>query len=318
MSRDRTRRLVRAGALAQAARGVYDVVGLFPAGDPSGPDRERERTARLGVLAHGPTAVAAGLSALTLWGVRGVPRGSRPEIALRSGGAVAGAMPVRIRREPVPRHVYRRGVACVLPEVALAQAVGEVDRLTAVALMDSARHQRILTDRTFARARELARHRRGAARSRHWWDESDARAESPAETWARLRCAEAGLPPDRLQLPVHDAGGRQLARVDLAWYLGDGAWLLGEVDGVDWHGTRAAVVADLHRQNAIVTSATVLRRWTGRQAGNGSLVAGVRPLLAQAGWRPGRPCPEQVVLRAPSRRIPSGFVAPAGTEHDQP
>ncbi|MFP3715104.1 hypothetical protein U5M74_15505 [Puerhibacterium sp. TATVAM-FAB25] len=315
MSRDRIRRLVRAGELVQVARGVYDVVGLRPPGGDAGADRERERTARLGVLAHGPTAVAAGHSALTLWGVHGVPRTFRPEIVLRGGGAVAGPTLVRVRREPVTRYVHRRGVPCLLPEVALAQAVGEVDRLTAVALMDSARHQRILTDRAFARARELARHRRGAARSRRWWDESEPRAESPAETWARLRCADAGVPPDRLQPAVYDASGRFLARVDLAWYLGAGAWLLGEVDGANWHGTRKAVVADMHRQNAIVTSATVLRRWTGTQAGNGSLVSDVRPLLTRAGWRPGRACPDRVVV---PDRIPSGFVAPSAASRDEP
>jgi hypothetical protein len=315
VSRDRTRRLAHAGELVQVARGVYDVVNLRPRGDEAAADRERERTARLGVLAHGPTAVAAGLSALTLWGVQGVPRTFRPEIALRSGGAVAGPTLVRVRREPATRFVHRRGVPCLLPEVALAQAVGEVDRLTAVALMDSARHLRVLTDRTFSRARELARHRRGAALSRRWWDESDPRAESPAETWARLRCADAGVPPDRLQPAVRDATGRFLARVDLAWYLGGGAWLLGEIDGLDWHGTRRAVVADLHRQNAIVTSTTVLRRWTGTQAGNGSLVADVRPVLEQAGWQPGRPCPARVVVPG---RISSGFVAPSAASRDEP
>jgi hypothetical protein len=284
VAKSRVHRLVDAGVLVRVARGVYDLTTVpAPAGRTARLDRQRERTARLGVLLHGPAAIATGLSALVLHGVRGVPPSFTPEVALRGGGAVARADGARVRREPVPRLVHRGGVPCVPPEVALAQAVGDVDRWTAVALMDSARQRRVLTERTFAVARELARGRRGAARSRRWWDLSDPRAESPAETWARIRLADDGMPPDVLQLPVRGAGGRLLARVDLAWSLGDGRWLLGEVDGIDVHGTPEAVVADLHRQNAIVTGTTILRRWTGRQARSGAFVDDVRRVLDDAG-----------------------------------
>jgi hypothetical protein len=303
VAKARVHRLVDAGVLVRVARGVYDLASVpVPAERTARLDRQRERTARLGVLLHGPAAVASGLSALVLYGVRGVPPSFTPEVALRGGGAAVRADGARVRREPVPRFVHRGGMACVLPEVALAQAVGEVDRWTAVALMDSARQRRVLTERTFATARELARGRRGAARSRRWWDASDARAESPAETWARLRLADGGLPPDALQLPVRAADGRIVARVDLAWALGGGRWLLGEVDGTDVHGTREALAADLRRQNALVTGSTVLRRWTGAQARSGALLDDVRQVLDDAGWRPGRSCPDELVL--PSARLP--------------
>ncbi|MGF0118507.1 hypothetical protein ACQFYA_19640 [Promicromonospora sp. Marseille-Q5078] len=91
--------------------------------------------------------------------------------------------------------------------------------------MDSARHRRVVTEEEFRRAREAARGRRGAARTAAWWDESDPRAESPIETAARLACADAGCPPDTLQLVVRDLRGRFLARVDLAWVLPGGRLL---------------------------------------------------------------------------------------------
>ncbi|WP_159792612.1 hypothetical protein [Puerhibacterium puerhi] len=175
----------------------------------------------------------------------------------------------------------------------------------------------MLTDRAFARARQIARGRRGAARSRGWWDASDARAESPAETWARLRLVDGGVPPDVLQLPVRGADGRLLARVDLAWALGDGRWLLGEVDGIDVHGTREAVVADLHRQNAIVTGSTVLRRWTGAQARSGAMLDDVRQVLDDAGWRPGRACPGELLLPSSTWKA-SGSVPGSGGFRNRP
>ena len=79
------------------------------------------------------------------------------------------------------------------------EAVPDLDREHAVALMDSARHRRVVTEEEFRRARETARGRRGAARSAAWWAESDPRAESPIETAARLACTDTGCAPDALQ-----------------------------------------------------------------------------------------------------------------------
>jgi hypothetical protein len=125
----------------------------------------------------------------------------------------------------------------------------EVDRRTAVALMDSALNRNVVRPSGLARAHDLAREHRGVARTHGWWSEADGRAESPAETIARPSCSDAGYPPDALQLVVLDAMGRRLARVEFAWRLPDGRWLLVEVDGVDIHGTPSSMVADLHRQN---------------------------------------------------------------------
>ena len=159
--------------------------------------------------------------------------------------------------------------------------------MTAVCLMDSALNHNLMTVRDLQRAHDFARGHPGVARTHPWWDEADRRADSPAETVARLRCSDAGYPPDALQLTIRDRSGRTLARVELAWLLPDGRWLLAEIDGIDVHGTPRGVIADLHRQNPLITSATVLRRYTGADAMTGRLAAEVGSILQASRWRPG-------------------------------
>lgn len=140
-----------------------------------------------------------------------------------------------------------------------------------------------------------------------WWDEADARAESPAETFARLNCVDAGVRPDALQLHVHDASGCFLGRVELGWLLPDGRWLLVEVDGVDIHGSPSAIVRDLHRQNDLITASTLLRRYTGTDAMNGRLTSEVATILRSTLWIPGRAVPPgPLVLPGPEPRSEPG------------
>jgi hypothetical protein len=298
VNRQRVGRLVAVGALVRRRRRVYEVVGILPppASEGAALDRARLQRAIEGPLAHGPTAVATGLAALVLAGAMGVPRDFTPEVAFpRGSSSSATTTGVRIRRTPVGPVMSRHGIRYVTPEVALVQAVPEVERWRAVALMDSVRHQKILSERQFERARAAAVGRRGAARTRAWWAQSDPRSESPAETKARLDCTDADIPPDALQLTVRPAG-RPPSRVDLAWYLPDGTWLLVEVDGIAWHEDRRDVLRDLTRQNRIVTSRTLLRRFTGTEAMNGTLVREVAEILAVRSWRPGLGAPGELVV----------------------
>lgn len=291
---DRVTRAARSGRWRRVARGVYDVgadVGTAGPADLDRYDARRRRAAVLGVLAH-PGAVATGLCALVLQGVRGAPVDVRPEVTFPDGSAREAATPVRVRRLPLRRWTFVDGLPCCVVEDALAQAVPCVDRRHAVALMDSALHRRTVSSDGLARAHDAARGRPGVERTHRWWSEADARSESPAETWARLTCADAGVPPDTLQLVVVDRQGRFLARVDLAWFLPDGRALLVEVDGQEVHSRPEALFDDRARQNRIVTGRTVVRRYTGRDAWRGSLAAELTQLLGAAGWRRGRTGPE--------------------------
>ncbi|MFD6176734.1 MULTISPECIES: hypothetical protein [unclassified Isoptericola] len=267
---------------SRVARGVFDtgVAG----GTTDSFDLPRRRSALVGVLAR-PGSVATGLCALVWQGVQGAPARIAPEVTFPDGSPRSGG-PGRVRRERLRRWVVVGGLPCVPAELALAQAVPELDRGHAVALMDSARHRRVVTEDEFRRAREAARGRRGAARASSWWDESDPRAESPIETAARLACTDAHYPPDALQLVVRDARGRFLARVDLAWLLPDGRVLLLELDGRDAHTTPKALFGDRHRQNGLTSLGAVLLRFTGRDVARGVVVEEVRRALAAAGWSP--------------------------------
>lgn len=85
---------------------------------------------------------------------------------------------------------------------------------------------------------------------------SDARAESPMETRVRMVIAPSGLPRPDLQVPLYDAHGHFVARVDLAYVEKRTGF---EYDGRD-HVARFD--ADLTRQNDVWDLDWVLRRDT--------------------------------------------------------
>jgi hypothetical protein len=293
MNREQIAARVRAGSWVRAAHGVYDTARLADGTDLV--EHRRRRAAVLGVLAH-PGSVATGLCALVLHGVQGAPADVVPEVAMPTGAPRAANPPVRLRRLAVGHGVCVDGLRATPAPEALVQALPGLRRFHAVALMDSMRHQGLLDDEVARRLRRRAASRRGIARTHGWWEESDGRAESPAETWARLACADLGFPPDALQLLVAGPNGRVVARVDLAWCLPDGGALLVEIDGREAHSTPNAVFADRARQNALDTRRTVVRRFTGADAWRGRVGASVARYLVDSGWRPD-PVPPGTVYR---------------------
>lgn len=265
--------------------GVYDLSPIVPLIERHPIDRRRRRTAFLGALAY-PGSVVIGVCALVLHGIMGAPATVVPEVSFPDRTPRTPRHPVRLRRVRVDHPVLVNGVPVTPVIDALAQAVPILDRRHAVALMDSALSQGKLSPAGLERAHALARFHRGVGRTHSWWAESDPRSESPAETWARLACLDAGIPPDVLQLLVLSPDGRILARVDLAWLLSDGRWLLVEIDGRDEHDTPAALYRDRPRQNSISTDRTIIRRFTGKETWDGTLVADLTPLLRNARWHP--------------------------------
>ncbi|MGW8567859.1 type IV toxin-antitoxin system AbiEi family antitoxin domain-containing protein [Isoptericola sp. NPDC055881] len=276
---------VRQGRWQRVMRGVLDTTwvaaGHHDRHDPL--DSARRREAICGLLAY-PGSVATGVAALVLLGAQGAPRRIAPEVTFPDGSPRTGGGRVRVRRERLRRWVVVGGLPCVPGELALAQAVPDLDRRHAVALMDSARQRRVVTEDEFRRARDAARGRRGAARTRTWWDVSDPRAESPIETAARLACADAGCPPDALQLVVRDARGRFLARVDLAWILPAGRVLLVELDGRDVHTAPGALFGDRRRQNELAARGALVLRFTGRDVAQATVENEIRKVLDSEGW----------------------------------
>ncbi|MCC2315246.1 hypothetical protein [Cellulomonas xiejunii] len=292
LTRDRRAALGRAGELVPVVRGVHDAApavvrrhgphvfaapapggrpGADRGGAPTAPrdlDHLRRRAAWTALLALGPSrAVAVGCCALALHGVQGLPATIRPEAALpsadgrrpRGGGPVTGSVTRCFGTGDV---VVVGGARAVVPELALAQAVCELGRDHAVAVLDSALQRGLVLAGDLGGVRARARGRRGAARLAEWWHLVDGRAQSPLETWARLQCVDAGIPPHDVQVPVRDRAGRVVARGDLGWIQRDGRLLVAEVDGAGPHSTPAALYEDRRRQNAIAAADAVLVRFT--------------------------------------------------------
>lgn len=290
----------------RVARGVYDTGAVRPGSTSEAYDHRRRRTALLGPLAH-PGAVAVGVSALVLHGIQGAPIEFEPEVAVPKAHPRRGSGPVRVRRILVPVAEEVDGILCAPVVDALALAVPALGRYDAVAMIDSGRHQGLLTADDVARAQKATTGRRGTRRSWAWWDHSDPRAESPAESWARVSCADRGCPPDTLQLWVVDRHGERLARVDLAWALPGGGVLFVEIDGQEAHSRPEALFGDRYRQNRIDTRSTIVRRFSGKDARDGTAATEVERVLTAARWTP-RPLRDDVVYCIDR----AGFVAEPG------
>ncbi|WP_251152142.1 endonuclease domain-containing protein [Cellulosimicrobium sp. Marseille-Q4280] len=287
----RRARLVEKGRWCRVTHAVFDtVVTPVPRRTGTGAhDHRRRRAAWLGLLAYGRDAIAVGPCALVLLGVEGVRVDPVPEATLPGARAARSRDGMHLRQFDdgmTVTNVEGRWVAT--PDWALAQAVPEMGRRRAVAAMDSARRLGLVSAAGLERAHDLARGRRGVARTHSWWAESDARAESPLETFARLDCTDAGIAPDELQVEVYDEG-RLLGRGDVGWRLPGGRWLIAELDGRDVHSEPAALLRDRTRQNDLVGSGAVdLLRFTGRDvtppgaSRPGRLVADVRRHLRRA------------------------------------
>jgi hypothetical protein len=280
-------RLLRSGRWQRVTRGVHDT--SEPGRPELDPHDGRRRRAALTAALACPTAVVSGAAALVLHGVQGAPLEVTPEVTTVDGTSRRGPRGVVVRRWAEPLHAEVEGFRVARVDDALLQAAWTVGRRHGVALMDSARQQLLVSPEAFALAAARDRRRPGGRGRAAWWTSSDPRAESPAETWARLTCTDRGFPPDVLQLPVDDGHGRPVARVDLAWRLPDGTVLLVEIDGHDVHSLPGAVLHDRARQNLLLGAR--LLRFTGREAWDGTAARRVAAVLLAGGWRPRVPPP---------------------------
>ncbi|MFH5824994.1 hypothetical protein [Georgenia sp. AZ-5] len=276
-------RLCRRGVWRRVVRGVFDTTPDLRRRWPA----RRRQAALVGLLRYGPDAVAVGTSALTLLGVEGLPATVVSEVALGPGQS-RGLPPARASETgPAGRAVRVRqfdvgaqtmvvaGFKVVRPAWALAQAVPELPRRHAIAVMDSALNKGLVGENGLEEARRLARGRRRVARTHGWWQEADGRAESPLETFGRLDCADNGVAPDALQVEIVDDHGLLLGRGDMGWRCGAGSWLLAEFDGREFHEDLGALLHDRYRQNEMQLEGRVrMLRFTYRDLAFPGQVAG--------------------------------------------
>lgn len=232
-------------------------------------------------LTAGTGAVAIGLAALLLHGNTALPQRFTPRVVRPDA---------TFRRQGPGRHISQHedfewttieGRRAVTVPYALVQALPEVGRFTLIGLLDSAVHQGKLTDLT--RLCALAGKHRGVRLLRTCVPSVDGRSESFLETLARVQCTDAGLPPDEVQLEFRDPYGNVIARVDLAWRLPGGRWLVVELDGVSTHGVVEAAYADRARTNQLVARGDItMLRFTARDLARvGYVPATIRSALAR-------------------------------------
>ncbi|PWD51473.1 hypothetical protein C8046_13225 [Serinibacter arcticus] len=246
---DSRRRRVEAGLWDRPAPGVLDT-------DPHAartPSEQRVRAAHLALVRCGDDAVATGVAALALHGNRGLPLRIRATAARADHQDRPGQLVSQHRRFEVV--TLAGGTRAATVPWALTQSATQLGRLHLTAAVDSALASGTLS--SIDAVRELTAGRRGARHLRCCLDLADGRAESFLETWARLECVDAGIPPDAVQLPIQLPDGRVL-RGDLAWRLPGGRWLVVEIDGREVHEHPEAAYADRARQNALVAAGRIV------------------------------------------------------------
>lgn len=317
LGKQRVARLIEQRRWHRVTTAVYDTDPVPPASRRRDDfhDHLRRRAAWIGLLAI-EGAIAVGACSLALHRIQGLPVEVQPEIALPGGVYRRGRDGIVVRQ-------YRSfPTSCLGPwrvariDQALAQAIPGLPRDNAVAVMCNVLQQKYLDPAGLTRVHDLLRGHRDVEHVHGWFDHVDGRDESPAETFARLSCIDNGVPPDATQL-VFTQGGRFLARVDLAWVLPDGRWLVVEIDGLGPHGRPEALVKDAARQNRLLgTDRIVMLRF--RPADNdkpGGIGAAVATHLRRFGWRPGQRVREDgavelaEAVRSPQStlRTPSGI-----------
>jgi hypothetical protein len=256
VSLTRVARQLDSGAWKRVARGVYDTDST-PIWSRH-PDRRRRRAAFAAKLALGPESVVVGACALALHGVWGLPITLEPQAALPGGRRAYSRDGIHARMFDGGMTITEvDGIQVATVDWGLIQAVPEMDRFHAVGAMDNTLNRGLITLDELDEVHDRARGRRGMATRHGFFGETDARAESPPETWARLDCIDNGVPPDALQVPVRDLSG-VARRGDLGWTFKDGRMLIAEIDSDEYHGP-AQVDADSERHNDIsAVSAVVL------------------------------------------------------------
>ncbi|WP_017612650.1 PDDEXK family nuclease [Nocardiopsis salina] len=247
------RALRRDGTFGHPYEGVYAVRSLF---DPSESEGFLRTSVMAAQLALGPRSIAGGETAARLWGMQGLPSWDGRTVHM-----IVPGPGTKRHRQRVTLHTWEVGpeevtaadgvIRVTVPGRTLRDVVLHVDRETAVSLIDSALQRGLVREEGLEELALANGQRKGCVRTRPWWDLADGRAESPLESWVRLACADAGLPPTSLQRRFLDGTGRIIAVADLWW---EDLQLIGEADGLGPHGLPEVLARDRRRQNALQLS----------------------------------------------------------------
>ncbi|RLP77754.1 DUF559 domain-containing protein [Micromonospora sp. BL4] len=258
LTRDQVRQLCRSGRWQRLIRGCF-----VPTAELSESALQRVRV-RAAVVSLGPGAFAVLKTALELHNIAGLRRAPQVHVSVpvdrpRPQRALAPWLVVHQMTVRPGDITEVAGVRATSPLRTVSDVILQVDRFSAVCVLDSALNQGRITSAQLALIPDLIRGRRGAVVARACLAEADGRAQSPLETRTRLRCVDGRVPPDALQLEVRDDDGHLLGIGDLGWRA---PRLIAEADGRDAHASPEAAFTDRRRQNRLVNAGWTVLRFT--------------------------------------------------------
>lgn len=229
-------------------------------------------------------------SAVAIHGIHGLMGSPVPQIAVPPGLEKRQRAGLDIHFWSIPEE--HRTVIDGLVTTTAIRTVADVARLAprmqAVACIDSALHLGLVSMADLEELPELLRRKPGCVSARRRLAEARVGAQSPLETRVRLRASDGGLPPDELQVPIHDEVGILLGYADLGYRLPGGRWLIVEADGQSVHELPEALLHDRRRQNEFLSGrvASVIRFAWPDTATDAYIPTVLRKALSSAGWRP--------------------------------
>lgn len=178
----------------------------------------------------------------------------------------------------------RHGLRVTSPLATAVHLARHLRRPFALSALDAMTHAGLVSVYDLRDAVRRYPHHPHIVQARELAAATDPRAESPGESWLRLRLLDAGFPAPEPQVPI----GRY--RVDLAFPhpMRDGRRLAVEYDSDLWHGTHRQRHRDAERAAEIESAG-----WVVLSAGRGDVWGG-RPTLENAvgdllGLRPDLP-----------------------------
>ncbi len=152
-----------------------------------------------------------------------------------------------------------RGIPTVNRAIAAVTAAAACDRDWATAVLDSAAWRGAVPLEELFRTCEEYGAIRGIGVVRAALPDVRAGAQSPLETFSRLRLVRAGLAEPRLQVPLYDTEGL-IGYVDA---LFDELGVVGEADGkIKYGADPATIVAEKRREDRIRALGYAVVRWT--------------------------------------------------------
>jgi very-short-patch-repair endonuclease len=227
-------------------------------------------------------AVFAGRTAAYLMGAEAlVEVGAPVEVVVPEAARFGPVIGLRIRRTSLPitdvRSVGR--YTCTTPLRTAVDIARYEEMPGSVVALDVLLSRGLVRPRDLGEAAASLPPGRGSVRARRAADLADERAESPPESVLRVLLRSAGLAPVP-QYVVLDAGGRFVARVDLAF---PELRVAVEYDGA-WHGQPGELARDRRRHNALVAAGwTVVHVTAADMHTPDRVVASVTALLRERG-----------------------------------